>query len=237
VYVLDSGGTGVVQGFRIRGARLVPIPGSARTLGLANSDPPFFLTSPGQVGFTPDGRQLIVTTKASGSTIDVFAVHPDGRPSAAPVRNPAATPVPFAFTFTPTGRLADGEAGTSTVTTYNIEPAGTLTDPKSQSDNQVALCWIRLVRGVYYVSNTGSNTLSAYRISAAGQPSLLTPTGVVATTAPGPIDLTSPSGDRFLYADTGSGVVDEFKINANGTLTSIGGVTGLPPGIQGIAST
>src|SRR5439155_4250327 len=99
VYVLNSGGTGIVQGFRIGDQGLEPIAGSSRSLGLANTDPPFFLTSPGQVGFTPDGRKLIVTTKASTSTIDVFDVGPDGLLSAAPVANPSATPVPFAFTF------------------------------------------------------------------------------------------------------------------------------------------
>src|SRR5438477_5754607 len=66
VYVLNSGGTGIVQGFRIEDDGLSPIAGSARTLGLANANPPFFLTSPGQVGFTPDGRQLVGTPKASG---------------------------------------------------------------------------------------------------------------------------------------------------------------------------
>src|SRR4051794_37216692 len=50
VYVLNAGGAGVVQGFRSAGGRLVPLPESARTLGLANGDPPFFLTSPGQIG-------------------------------------------------------------------------------------------------------------------------------------------------------------------------------------------
>src|SRR5215475_12349903 len=47
VYVLNSGGSGIVQGFRIAGDRLVRIPGSARSLGLANTDPPNFLSSPG----------------------------------------------------------------------------------------------------------------------------------------------------------------------------------------------
>src|SRR5207247_1848710 len=74
VYVLNSGGTGIVSGFRIRGNALVPLAGSARSLGLANGDPPDFLTAPGQVGFTPNGKKLIVTTKASGSLIDVFLV-------------------------------------------------------------------------------------------------------------------------------------------------------------------
>src|SRR5204862_7600445 len=101
--------------------------------------PPFSLTSPGQVGFTPDGKQLIVTTKASGSLIDVFAVEHDGTLSAAPVANPSATPVPFAFTFAH-GRLVMGEAGASSLTTYDVGSNGTLSDPKSQGDGQAALC-------------------------------------------------------------------------------------------------
>jgi 6-phosphogluconolactonase (cycloisomerase 2 family) len=234
VYVLNSGGSGIVQGFWIGRHGLTPIPGSARSLGLANSDPPDFLTSPGQVGFTPDGRKLIVTTKASGSLIDVFRVGRDGRLSATPVANPSATPVPFAFTFGPRGRLVMGEAGTSSVTTYRIESVGTLADPKSQSDGQAALCWILRVGRFYYVSNTGSNTLSSYRIDAAGQPVLLAP--VAAATNPGPIDLAS--SDNFLYAETGAeGTVDEFRIGNDGSLVPLGSVTDLPPGIEGIAAT
>src|SRR5437016_4528913 len=83
--------------------------GSRRSLGLANTTPPNFLTAPGQVAFTPDGRQLIVTTKASTSSYEVFAVQPNGRLSAAPVVTRSATPVPFAFTFGPDGRLVAGE--------------------------------------------------------------------------------------------------------------------------------
>src|SRR5215218_1520572 len=123
-YVLNSGGTGIVQGFRIGRHGVSPIAGSARSLVLANSNPPNFLTSPGQVGFTPDGSKLLVTTKASGSLIDVFGVGSDGLLSATPVA------------------------------TYTIQAAGTLTDPKSQSDGQVALCWIVRVGGFYYVTNT-----------------------------------------------------------------------------------
>jgi 6-phosphogluconolactonase (cycloisomerase 2 family) len=167
VYVLNSGGEGIVQGFRLDANGLTSIPGSARSLGLANTEPPFFLTSPGQVGFTPDGHQLIVTTKASTSTIDVFSVGADGLLSPTPVANPSATPVPFAFTFG-AGRLVAGEAGTSSVTTYRVGSDGTLTDPKSQTDGQVALCWIQKLRGYYYVSNTGSNTISGFRITVGG---------------------------------------------------------------------
>jgi hypothetical protein len=93
----------------------------------------------------------------------------------------------FAFTFDAAGRLVSGEAGASSVTTYKIQPGGTLSDPKSQSDGQVALCWILQVRGYYFVSNTGSNNLSSFQIDSSGQPTLLA--AVAATTNPGPIDL------------------------------------------------
>jgi 6-phosphogluconolactonase (cycloisomerase 2 family) len=233
-YVLNSGGTGIVQGFRVDRHGLTTIPGSARARGLANGDPPDFLTAPGQVGFTPDGGKLLVTTKASTSAIDVFQVGADGLLSPAPVVNPSATPVPFAFTFDPAGRLVSGEAGTSSVTTYTIQPGGTLTAPRSQSDGQVALCWIVRVGGFYYVSNTGSNTLSSFSIDSAGRPALVD--AVAATTNPGPIDLASSDG--FLYAQTGTnGTVDEFHINADGSLVLLGTVDDLPPGIEGIAAT
>jgi 6-phosphogluconolactonase (cycloisomerase 2 family) len=238
LYVLNAGSDGNVTGFRIAGGKLHPLQGSTRFLGLGNTNPPNFLTSPGQVGFSPDGGKLIVTTKASTNALDVFAVHPNGRLSGAPVVNPAATPVPFAFTFQPgSGRLVDGEAGTSSVTTYALGSDGRLTDPRSLTDGQAALCWITRVGGYYYVSNTASNTVSGYTLDAAGTPSLVGATGVVATTEAGPIDSATADG-RFLYVETGAaGTVDEFRVEANGTLTSLGTIAGLPHGIEGIAAT
>lgn len=235
LYVLNAGGAGTLQGFRIEGHRVAPLPESTRTLGLANSDPPFFLSSPGQVGFTPDGRQLLVTTKTSGDMIDVFSVGRHGLLSATPTHNTAATPVPFAFTFQPgTKRLVAGEAGVSAVTTYVVQPSGSLSDPRSLSDGQTALCWITRVRDVYYVSNTGSNTISSYRIQRDGRPVLLA--SVAAETELGPVD-SAASGNRFLYVQTGtSGTLDEFRVERDGSLDEIGVVTGLPSGQEGIAA-
>src|SRR4029078_5805036 len=122
------------------------------------------------------------------------------------------------------GRLVSGEAGASSVTTYRLGDDGSLTDPKAQTDGQAALCWIQRVGKFFYVSNTGSNTLSSFTIEG-GQPTLLQ--AVAATTAPGPIDLASPKGRRFLYAETGSGTVAGYTVSGDGTLTSIGVVTGL----------
>ena len=237
VYVLNAGGTGILQGFELRGHHLRPLEGSARSLGLANTSPPNFLTSPGQVGFTPNGRRLIVTTKASRSTIDIYRVRRDGRLSQDAVRNASATPVTFAFTFDPFDRLVSGEAGASSVTTYQIRRDRTLANPQSQTDGQTALCWIVKAGEFYYVSNTGSNNVSGYRIDADGKPTLIGPTGIVATTEPGPIDLAVAGGGSFLYVQTGTtGTVDQFRVNGDGTLTKLGVVTGLPVGQEGIAS-
>lgn len=237
VYVLNAGGAGSVTGFRLEGNKLHPINRSTRSLGLANSNPPFFLTSPGQVSFSPDGSKLIVTTKASGSTIDVYAVGPNGRLSDTPVANPSATPVPFGFTFDPAGRLVMTEAATSTVTTYTLNGDGTLTGAQSLSDGQAALCWIARVGGYYYGSNTGSKTVSGYRIDANGRPTLIGATGIVAVTATGPIDLVASGDGSYLYVETGGvGTVDEFRVNGDGTLTRVGTITGLPAGIEGIAA-
>jgi 6-phosphogluconolactonase (cycloisomerase 2 family) len=177
-----------------------------------------------------------VTTKASGSHIDVFNVRPNGRLSQTPVMNPSATPVPFAFTFHRSGRLVVGEAGLSSVTTYRLNPDRTLADPRSQTDGQTALCWIVRARGFFYVTNTGSNNVSGFRIGADGQPALIGGNQVLATTSMGPIDM-AVSG-RFLYVQTGTaGTVDQFRVNRDGTLTGLGSVTGLPVGQEGIAST
>jgi 6-phosphogluconolactonase (cycloisomerase 2 family) len=236
LYVLNAGGAGTVQGFGRYGPFLFPIWGDSQSLGLDNSVPPNYLMSPGDIGFTPDGRQLIVTTKTSGSDIDVFSVGSFGRLSA-PVVNPSITPAPFSFTFGPGNHLVVAEAGTSNVSTYMVNPDGTLTDDSTLTDGQTALCWITAARGFFYVANAGSNNLSAYRVGVNGELSLVGSTGVVASTGTGPIDMAATPDGQYLYAEAGgSGAVDEFAVNGNGTLTAIGTVGSLRPGLEGIAA-
>ena len=76
-----------------------PSPGEVRSLGLDNTNPPDYLHGAGQVGFTPDGTHLVVTTKASTSSYEVFNVSPGGNLGAPPVVTASATPVPFSFSF------------------------------------------------------------------------------------------------------------------------------------------
>jgi DNA-binding beta-propeller fold protein YncE len=62
VYVLNALGGGSLQGYRVVGGFLAPLPGSGRALGLDPTETPQFTSTPGQVAFTPDGSQLIVTS-------------------------------------------------------------------------------------------------------------------------------------------------------------------------------
>jgi 6-phosphogluconolactonase (cycloisomerase 2 family) len=238
VYVLDAGSTGAVRGFRVDDGRLRLIPRSGRGLGLDPAATPQYLNTPGQVGFTPDGAQVIVTTKHNGSDIDVFGVKADGRLTA-PVKNAAAEPVPFGFVFDPNGSLVVTEAGGADVSTYGIAGNGTITNLSTVVDGQAAPCWIASVGGWYFVANAGSADIAGYQVSNAGVASLITAnSGIAGTTDAGPIDLAGSSNGQFLYVEAGgTGAVDEFSINADGTLTSIGSIMGLSgTGIEGIVA-
>ncbi len=200
VYVLDAGGAGSVQGYTLAAGTLRPLPGSNRSLGLANTDPPNFLQAPGQVGFTPDGSRLIVTTKQSGSDIDVFSVGFAGLVSLHPVANVSATPVPFSFVFDPAGHLVVTEAGSSDLSVYSLNADDTVTALGSVTDGQAALCWITEVGSSFYGSNAGSATVSAFQVGAGGTPVL---TGVAASTEAGTTDSAATPNGRFLYVTDG----------------------------------
>jgi WD40 repeat protein len=239
VYVLDAGGTGAVRGFDESHRWLTPMPGSIRRLGLDPTATPQYLNTPGQVGFSPDGAQLVVTTKDNGSDIDVFAVKANGRLSTAPVVNAAAEPVPFGFVFDPDGRLVVTEAGGADVSTYGLDADGTLSHVSTVVDGQAAPCWIAAVSGWYYVANAGSADIAGYQVSSGGVASLIPANdGIAATTDAGPIDLAGSSNGQFLYEEAGgAGAVDEFSVNSDGTLTSLGSITGLSgTGIEGIVA-
>jgi 6-phosphogluconolactonase (cycloisomerase 2 family) len=221
VYVLNALGGGSVQGYLVGYRGLVPIPGSVRKLGLNPAASPQFTNTPGQAAFSPDGRQLIVTTKANGNDIDVFAVGRDGRLSPSPVVNPEPGTVPFAIAFDPAGHLVIADAGTDALATFALGPDGTLAQLDSVGTGQSATCWVTTDGSLEFASNAGSATVSGYAVSAGGRLTLIGQTA----TDPGTVDsAVTPSG-RFLYVQTGgNGIVDEFAVGSAGSLTEIGHV-------------
>jgi len=228
VYVLNALGGGLLQGYRVLGDRLVPIPGSGRALGLDPTATPQFTNTPGQVAFTPDGSQVIVTTKANGNDIDVFGVRFGGQLSAAPVVNSEPGTVPFGISFDLYGHLVIAEAGPNALATFALAPGGAVSLVDAVPTGASATCWVAPAGPFLFAGNAGSASESGYSSSFGGQLSLLG----AATTDPGTVDAAAAPGGRFLYVQTGgSGIVDEFAVGAGASLTEIGAVT--VPGAAG----
>jgi 6-phosphogluconolactonase (cycloisomerase 2 family) len=222
VYVLNARDGGSVQGYRVFFNIVFPLARSARPLGLDVTATPEFTNTPGQVAFSPDGSQLIVTTKANGSSIDVFGVRSDGRLAAAPVVNSLPGAVPFAVDFDAAGHLVVAEAGTNALATFSLAGNGTISPIDTKLTGQAATCWVVGANGSFYASNAGSGSLSGFQSSLAGT---LTPLGNTPTDK-GTVDAAASPDGHYLYVQTGAaGIVDEFSVNPNGSLTSIGSIT------------
>jgi hypothetical protein len=232
VYVLNARGGASVQGFARIGAHLVAVSSWHRDLGLDPTATPEFTHTPGQVTFGPDGRTLLVTTKAATHSIDVFTFGALGRPSA-PVVTELPGKVPFAIELDRRGHLVVAEAS-GNVATFALGSHGALTPLSEQPTGQAATCWIVAAGDQVFVSNAGSATLSGFAVGSGG---FLTANGVTGTN-PGTVDAAVSSDGRWLDVQTGAlGTVDTFRIGTGGALTAVGSV--IVPGTvggEGIAS-
>ncbi|MFJ4790350.1 lactonase family protein [Streptomyces sp. NPDC088794] len=243
-YVMNAGGTGSVQGFRLTAKGLEPLSDAHRSLGLDNKKVPLFSSSPGQVAFTPGGHELVVTTK-SANTLEVFPMTRGGRPARQAVVNDSAGAVPFAITFDKAGRMLVAEAKESAVSTYGVRADGTLkVVQKSLPNGQNTLCWLERAGDFFYGGNTGNSTVTGYRTDHHGRLALTNDVGVAAppsAESQGVIDLAVTDDEKFLYVQNAtSGTVDGFRIGRNGSLSKIGTTTGLPlfaeSGMEGIVA-
>jgi 6-phosphogluconolactonase (cycloisomerase 2 family) len=233
--VLNAGGAGSVAQFRLVGGFVDPHSAQVRSLGLANTTPPDYLHGAGEVGYTPDGEHLVVTTKASTSSFEVFSLSGHGQLGTTPVVTAADNAVPFSFTFDAAGRLVATEASNSSVSVYAVRASGSLSSLGTVSDRATALCWISTSKGYFFGDNAGSGTVSSFDESAAGAPQLLAATA--ATAHAGTTDsAVSPDGN-FLYVESGgAGTIDTYAIGATGSLVQIETIFNLPVASEGIAA-
>ena len=229
VYVLNALDGGSIQGYLVGDGRLIEVAGWHRSLGLDPTATPQFTTTPGQVGFSADGRQLLVTTKANTNSVEVFALGRFGAPAATPVVNALPGAVPFSFVLHGSNQILLTEAGPDAVATFTLDRDGILTQTASAPTGQAATCWIASAGDEIYAANAGSASLSGFHTAADGS---LTTVGVTSTD-PGAVDVAATADGRYLYAQTGgNGVLDEFRVNADGSLTGIGSQT-LPGAVGG----
>jgi 6-phosphogluconolactonase (cycloisomerase 2 family) len=240
VYVLNAGGGGSISGFRITHGSLVPLAGSTRSLGLGNANPPLFISAPGQVGFSQDGRTLVVTTKNHNQLLTFPVDKQTGLPAASPMVTASAGAVPFSFVVDPRGTLHVTEAGTGKVSSYSVNRDGSLSLLGSSASNgAAALCWNVLAGRTVYGVNAGSSSISAWTVRGRGAAELVAP--VAATTGAGSIDIAASRNERFLYVQEAvAGTVGVYEVSRDGSLQRIQTVTGLPAftttGMEGIAA-
>jgi 6-phosphogluconolactonase (cycloisomerase 2 family) len=229
VFVLNAWGGASIAGFLQVAGFLIPVASWTRQLGLGTSSSTVFTGTPGQIGFTPDGSQLVVTTKNAADTVDVFGDSLFG-PSAEPTVTSLPGTIPFGFTFDQYGHLALVETGAGAVATFAIASDGALTQLGSAATGQAATCWITAApQGILYASNAGSSTESTLSTDPAGT---ITQLGTTPTD-PGTTDAAVSSDGQYLYVQAGGpGNVDAYRIGHGGALTETGSVT-VPGAIGG----
>jgi 6-phosphogluconolactonase len=235
LYVLNDGGAANLAGFHIGvNGGLTPISGSARPLSAPVPDA-------AQIQFSPDGRFVVVTEKAT-STITTYRVLSDGRLSS-PRAHPSAGRTPFGFNFNQRGDLVVSEAdgigtGTSTASSYQLNGAGDLQlISGTVATTQAAACWIAISQNgkFAFTTNTGSGTISSLAIGARARLTLAD--AVAGVTGPGsaPQDASFSPGGRFLYVRNNGGSVAAFRVEAEGGLTHLDDFGPLAAGANGIA--
>lgn len=240
LYVLNAGVPNNITGFRVGNhGQLHQISNSSRPLSGAD-------VSPAQVDFNSNGSVLAVTEKGTNK-ISTYKVSRSNGTAFGPNVQASSGTTPFGFRFDNDNHLIaseafGGAAGASATSSYDVSRSGNLTAISASSPtHQTSACWVSLSKDnrYAYTSNTGSGTVTGYRISHNGSLTLLDPSGVSGTIGAGtaPADSTVSGNGRFLYVLAGgSHQIAGFEIANNGSLTPIGTVSGLLPGTVGLVA-
>jgi 6-phosphogluconolactonase (cycloisomerase 2 family) len=215
---------------------LTAISGSSRRLSAA---------TPGaaQVSFSPNGKVLVVS-EIDTNVIDTYTVGGDGRATGPLVQNSAGGG-PFGFAFDTAGQLIVSEVTNSSASSYTVSAAGVLSVVTPALDDfGKAACWAlntnnaNFAQQYSYVTNTGSNSITGFAIATDGGISLLNSDGVTFQLPDSsyPLDMAISSDSNYLYVVEGKsyGGLAGFQIHADGSLTQLQDILGLPMSEYGI---
>ena len=236
LYVLNAGGTGNIQGFRIApNGELSPIAGSNRPLSGA-------AVAAAQIGFTPDGSRLVVSERAT-NLFSIYEVAADGS-ATGPTAQPSAGTTPFGFGFDQNETLIVSEAfggavNGSAVSSYDVGQGAFAVTSPSVPTTETAACWVAVSgNGRFsYAANAGSASITGYAVANEGSITRLDVDGVTATTGAGPTDLALSAGSRFLYVIcNGSHTIDGYAVGADGSLEPLASPATIPNGVNGIVA-
>lgn len=236
LYVLNAGSDSIA-GFTVgHNGQLRALPGSEQPLSGSG-------VGAAQIQFSQDGRSLIVTEKNTNLLVAFSLDHaglPTGRQQFA---SPGHTPFGFALgraRLMLVSEAGGGAANASSVSSYRVRRDGTLRVlDAAVPTHQTAACWVAITPDgrFAYATNTGSDTLSAYRVRPTGQLTLLQNDGIAARVGAGgaPIDMSFSEQGEFLHVlNSGDHTLTTFRVGFFGQLTRVGNVTGLPVGANGL---
>jgi hypothetical protein len=242
VYVANEGdGTSGSNytGFRLRNdGVLKPLSGSTVPLPAT--------ALPGDILFNGTGTNLIGvevgTADPSTFLIDSYRVRENGRLAAAAGSPfPAEAPGPFGSEFSPTDphhlyvSNAHGGTGNGSVSAFSASANGKLESLEGSPyrDGQTAPCWVEISHDGRYLFavDTGSTTISSYRIRENGSLRYLTSTPFSSGLGIRPFDARLDVGGRYLYViDAAIASISGFAVSG-GSLTELtSSPTALPTG-------
>lgn len=241
VYVLNAGRDGFpgnVTGFRVSNGRLSSIPDALLPLN-PNA------RNPSQIDFSPEGNLLVVTDKPT-NTITTYRVSSTGV-AGSPQPQPSVGETPFGFDTIGDLLLVSeafgGADDASALSSYRLNLDGSLQQiSASVPTTETAACWVEITEnGRYaYVTNTGSGTITGFRVQTNGSVQRIDEDGITATTGGAPLDVEMVGSD-FLYVHVGTtNELRSFRVvEGTGALQPLDGVgtTGLPPTAVGVAVT
>ena len=196
-----------------------------------------------QVGVDPSGRFLVVTERATNQIV-TFPIRRTGELGTIRV-HPSAGQTPFGFLFRFDSVLivseaAGGAAGASTASTYRLQRDGSLSVLTAAAPtNQSAACWIAMPpqANFTYTTNTGSGTLSGFRITGAGELVRVDRSGATGELQMDgrPIDAEfDPSGTLVFVLDNFHDEIVAFRRSGDGRLQLLPGSLPLPDGAAGV---
>lgn len=238
LYVLNEGSSHITGFYVGDDRRLHAIAGSTRALSAPGVDA-------AEVSFNVFGDVLAVTEKSTNKIVLFDVV--DGIAQPGHVRDSQGA-TPFGFAFDRHDNLIVSEAfggmpGASATSSYELDGAEFPLETVSGSINagQTAACWVAVTRnGRYaYVTNTGSGTITGFRVGRNGALSLLDASGVTATTGSGsaPADVAASHDGRQLFALTANiGAISAYRVRDDGSLRFTVRVDGVPLSASGLVA-
>jgi 6-phosphogluconolactonase len=234
VYALGTGKPAIV-GFRIGMDGLEPLVGSERPLSSSDADP-------AQVGFTADGRALIVTERGTDSIV-TYAVGDDGL-LGDPRRFPSSGPTPYGFAITGSGALVVTEAfraekGAAAASSYRLMGDTVTPVTASVGNGRSEICWAVITPDdrFAFTTNFADGAVSRYAIRMDGSLTLEDATaGLAIDGRPGLRDEDLTPDGRFLYAiDADGGRIYGWAVDG-GSLRGIGSWGDVPTTVAGLAA-